>query len=51
MRLERLVETWGTVIVIDATSSRLDKGSLEKAVNEVQEFLFWSEEKSKIDSL
>ena len=40
MRLERLVETWGTVIVIDATSSRLDKGSLEKAVNEVQEFFY-----------
>ena len=40
MRLERLVETWGTVIVIDATSSWLDKVSLEQAVNEVKEFFY-----------
>ena len=40
MRLERLVETWGTVIVVDATSSGLDKDSLAQAVNEVEEFFF-----------
>jgi DNA segregation ATPase FtsK/SpoIIIE-like protein len=40
VRFERLVETWGTVIVIDATSSVLDKESLEKAVGEVEEFFF-----------
>ena len=40
MRLERLVETWGTVIVIDATSSGLDKGPLEQAVSDVEEFFF-----------
>ena len=38
MRLERLVETWGTVIVIDATSSGLDKDWLEQAVGEVEQF-------------
>ncbi|CAN2171602.1 Flavin transferase ApbE [Candidatus Nanopelagicaceae bacterium] len=40
MRLERLVETWGTVIVIDATSSGLDKDSLGQAVDEVEEFFY-----------
>ena len=40
MRLEKLVETWGTVIVVDATSSGLDKASLASAVGEVEEFFF-----------
>ena len=38
MRLERLVETWGTVIVVDATSSGLDKAPLNSAVDEVETF-------------
>jgi len=40
VRLERLVETWGTVIVIDATSLGLGEGALTKAVDEVEEFFF-----------
>ena len=40
MRSERLVETWGTVIVVDATSSRLDKSSLVKEIDEVENFFF-----------
>jgi len=40
VNLERLVETWGTVIVVIATSSGLDKGSLTKAVDEVEEFFY-----------
>jgi len=40
VRLERRVETWGTVIVVDATSSGLDKASLESAVGEVEQFFF-----------
>ena len=40
MRLERLVETWGTVVVIDATSSGLDEVALASAVDEVEEFFF-----------
>jgi thiamine biosynthesis lipoprotein len=40
VRLERLVETWGTVVVIDATSLDLDEVSLAGAVDEVQEFFF-----------
>ena len=40
MRLEKLVETWGTVVVIDATSSGLDEGSLAQAVGEVEEFFY-----------
>ena len=40
MRLEKLVETWGTVIVVDATSSGLDESSLAQAVGEVEEFFY-----------
>ena len=40
MRLERRVETWGTVIVVDATASGLDRASLENAVGEVEQFFF-----------
>jgi thiamine biosynthesis lipoprotein len=40
VRLEKLVETWGTVIVVDATASGLEKDSIAKAVGEVEEFFF-----------
>jgi len=40
VRLEKLVETWGTVIVVDATSSGIDKASLASAVGEVEDFFF-----------
>ena len=40
MRLERLVETWGTVIVVDATSSGLDRAALESAVDDVEKYFF-----------
>jgi thiamine biosynthesis lipoprotein len=40
VRLERLVETWGTVVVIDATSSGLDEIALASAVDEVEEFFY-----------
>jgi hypothetical protein len=39
VKVERLVETWGTVIVVIAAASGLDKASLESAVDEVEEFL------------
>jgi len=38
VRLERLVQTWGTVIVIDVTSLGLGEGALTEAVNEVEQF-------------
>jgi len=40
VRSERVVETWGTVIVVDATSSKLDKSSLVKAIDGVEKFFF-----------
>jgi len=40
VRLEKLVETWGTVVVIDATSSGLDEAQLKSAVDEAEEFLY-----------
>ena len=40
MRLERLVETWGTVVVIDATSSGLNEVAFASAVDDVEEFFF-----------
>jgi thiamine biosynthesis lipoprotein len=40
VRIERLVETWGTVVVIEATSSALDKVAVSAAVDEVEEFFF-----------
>jgi len=40
VRLERLVQTWGTVIVIDVTSLGLGEGALTEAVDEVEEFFF-----------
>jgi thiamine biosynthesis lipoprotein len=40
VNLERLVETWGTVIVVVATSSGLDQESLASAVDDVAEFFY-----------
>ena len=40
MRLEKLVETWGTVVVIDASSVGLDEASLKSTVDEVEEFFY-----------
>ena len=40
MRLERFVETWGTVIVIEVTSSALDEVALGSAVDEVEQLFF-----------
>ena len=40
MRLERLIETWGTVIVVQATSPVLGKDELSAAIDEVQQFFF-----------
>ena len=40
MRLERFVETWGTVIVVDATSQVLDEVALTNAVDKVEEFFY-----------
>ena len=40
MKLERLVETWGTVIVVIADSSGLDNNSLARAVDDVEQFFY-----------
>jgi thiamine biosynthesis lipoprotein len=40
VRLERFVETWGTVVVIEATSSALDEVTVSTVVDEVEEFFF-----------
>jgi len=40
VKVERLVETWGTVIVVIAAASGLDKTLLESAVDEVEEFFY-----------
>jgi len=40
VRLERFVETWGTVIVIEATSSALDAVTVSAAIDEVEQFFF-----------
>ena len=40
MRLERLVETWGTVVAIEATSSALDEVAVSAAVDEVERLFF-----------
>ena len=39
MRLERFVETWGTVIVVQAASGTLSENELGLAVDKVEEFL------------
>jgi thiamine biosynthesis lipoprotein len=38
--VKRLVETWGTVVVIEATSSGLEGVSLNAAADEVEEFFY-----------
>jgi len=38
--IKRFVETWGTVVVIGATSSALDEVAVSAAVDEVEEFFF-----------
>ena len=40
MRLERFIETWGTVVVVDAASQELDGGQLVRAIDEVEEFFY-----------
>jgi len=40
VKVERLVETWGTVIVVIAAASGLEKALLESAVDEVEEFFY-----------
>ena len=40
MSIKRLVETWGTVVVIEATSSALDEVVVRAAVDEVEQFFF-----------
>ena len=40
MRIERLVETWGTVVVVDASTSGLDEISLKRAVDQAEEFFY-----------
>jgi thiamine biosynthesis lipoprotein len=38
--IKRFVETWGTVVVIEATSSVLDEVAVSAAVDEVEQFFF-----------
>jgi thiamine biosynthesis lipoprotein len=38
--VKRLVETWGTVVVIEATTAGLDDVALTAAVDEVEQFFF-----------
>jgi thiamine biosynthesis lipoprotein len=38
--IKRFVETWGTVVVIEATSSVLDEVALSAAVDEVEQFFY-----------
>ena len=40
MKLERLVETWGTVIVVYVSASSLDESVLVSAVDGVEEFFY-----------
>ncbi len=40
MSVKRLVETWGTVVVIEATSSGLDEVAVSAAVDEVEKFFY-----------
>ena len=40
MSIKRFVETWGTVVVIEATSTALDEVAVSAAVDEVEEFFF-----------
>jgi len=38
--IKRFVETWGTVVAIEATSSALDEVAVSAAIDEVEEFFF-----------
>ncbi|CAN2171512.1 Flavin transferase ApbE [Candidatus Nanopelagicaceae bacterium] len=38
MRVERFIQTWGTVIVVDAAAENLDEGALNIAVDKVERF-------------
>jgi thiamine biosynthesis lipoprotein len=38
--IKRFVETWGTVVVIEATSSTLDEVTVRSAVEEVEQFFY-----------
>jgi thiamine biosynthesis lipoprotein len=38
--VKRLVETWGTVVIIEATSDSLDEGAIGAAVANVEEFFY-----------
>ena len=40
MSIKRFVQTWGTVVVIEATSSALDEVAVSIAVDEVEQFFF-----------
>ena len=40
MSIKRFVETWGTVVVIEATSPALDEVAASAAVDEVEQFFF-----------
>ena len=40
MSIKRFVQTWGTVVVIEATSSVLDEVAVSTAVDEVEQFFF-----------
>ena len=40
MSIKRFVETWGTVVVIEATSSAIDEVAVSAAVDEVEQFFF-----------
>ena len=40
MTVKRLVETWGTVVVVEATSSGLDEVAVKAAIDEVQDFFY-----------
>ena len=40
MSIKRLVETWGTVVVIEATSTALDEVTVSAAVDEVEQFFY-----------
>ena len=41
MSVKRLVETWGTVVVIEAASSGLEEVRVSAAVDEVEQFFFF----------
>ena len=40
LKLERLIETWGTVIVVQAASSTLSENEMGLAVDKVEEFFY-----------